>query len=87
MQYMNGDFKQWLKFEKEIYESYGYDFEFLGLRSIEIKKEPTKASFGSYIDLPPDLTNSESLLNMRNSNYYCLQLSITAWLHPAIDHT
>ena len=23
---------------------------------------------------------------MRNSKYNCLQLSITAWLHPATDH-
>ena len=27
------DFKQWLNFEKEIYEGYGFNFEFLGLRS------------------------------------------------------
>ena len=47
--YDYGDFKQWLDFEKEIYEGYGYDFEFLGLRSIEINIEPTKASIGSYI--------------------------------------
>ena len=51
----NGDFTQWLNFEKKIYEGYGYDFEFLGLRSIQINIEPTKASIGSYIDLPPDL--------------------------------
>ena len=51
--YENGDFTQWLNFEKEIYEGYGYDFEFLGLRSIQINIEPTKASIGSYIDLPP----------------------------------
>ena len=31
--YENGDFTQWLNNEKEIYEGYGYDFEFLGLRS------------------------------------------------------
>ena len=46
----NGDFKQWLNFAKEKYEVYGYDFEFLGLRSIQINNEPTKASTGSYID-------------------------------------
>ena len=51
--YENGDFTQWLNFEKEIYEGYGYDFEFLGLRSIQINIERTKASIGSYIDLPP----------------------------------
>ena len=58
--YENGDFTQSAKpfhgrlnFEKEIYEGYGYDFEFLGLRSILINIEPTKASIGSYIDLPP----------------------------------
>ena len=82
----NGDFKQWLNFEKEIYDDYGYDFEFLGLRSIQINIEPTKASIGSYIDLPPDLKNCKSILNIRNSKYNCLQLTITAWLHPAMDH-
>ena len=51
--YENGDFTKWSNFEKEIYEGYGYDFEFLGLRSIQINIEPTKASIGSYIDLPP----------------------------------
>ena len=45
--YENGDFTQWLNFEKEIYEGYGYDFEFLGLKSIHINIEPTKASIGS----------------------------------------
>ena len=51
--YDYGDYKQWLDFEKEIYESYGYDFEFLALGSIRLNIEPTKASIGSYIDLPP----------------------------------
>ena len=83
--YEYGDFKQWLIFEKEIYEGFGYDFELLGLRSIQINIEPTKASIGSYIDLPPDLKNSKSILNIRNSKN-CLQLTITAWLHPAMDH-
>ena len=69
-----------------IYEGYGYDFEFLGLRIFQIKVEPTKASIGSYIDLPADLTNSKSLLNIRNSKYNCLQLNIAAWLHPAMIH-
>ena len=49
------DFNWWLDFKKEIYEGYGYDFEFLGIRSIQLNIEPTKASIGSYIDLPPDL--------------------------------
>ena len=31
--YEYGDFNRWLDFEKEIYEGYGYDFEFLGIRS------------------------------------------------------
>ena len=34
--YETGDFTQWLNFEKEIYEGYGYDFRFPGLRSIQI---------------------------------------------------
>ena len=55
--YENGDFTQWLSFEKEIYEGYGSDFEFHGLRSIQINIELTKASIGSYIDLQPDLKN------------------------------
>ena len=48
--------------------------------------EPTKASIGSYIDLPPDLKNSKSILNIRSYKYNCLQLTITAWLHPAPHH-
>ena len=84
--YENGDFTQWLNFEKEIYEGYGYDFEFLGLRSIQINIEPTKASIGSFIDFPLDLKSSKSILNLRNSKYNCIQLTITAWLHPAMDH-
>ena len=51
--YENGDFTQWLNFEKEIHEGYCYDFQFLGLRSIQINIEPIKASIGGYIDLPP----------------------------------
>ena len=76
--YENGDFTQWLNFEKKIYQGYDYDFGFLRLRSIQIIIEPTKSSIGSYIDLPPDLKNSESILNIRNSKYNCLQLTITA---------
>ena len=83
--YESGDFTQWLNFEKEKYEGYGYDFEFLRLRSFQINIEPSKASMGSYIDLPPDLKNSKSILNIRNSKYNCLHLAITAWLYPAID--
>ena len=52
--YEYGDFNRWLDFEKEIYKSYGYDFEFLGIRSIQLNIESTKASIGSYIDLPAD---------------------------------
>ena len=81
--YEYGDFNRWLDFEKEIYKGYGYDFEFLGIRSIQLNIEPTKASIGSYIDLPPDLKNSKSLLNIRSYKYNCLQLTITACLHPA----
>ena len=84
--YENGDFTQWLNFEKEIYEVYGYVFEFLGLRSIQINIEPPKASIGSYIDLPPDLKNSKSILNIRSYKYNCLQLTITAWLYPTMHH-
>ena len=83
--YDYGDFKQWLDFEKEIYEGYCYDFEFLGLRSIQLNIEPIKASIGIYIDLPPDLKNSKSILNIRNYKYNCLQLTITAWLYSVID--
>ena len=56
--YEYGDFTQWRFFEKEINEGYGYEFEFLGEGSIQINIEPTKASVGRYIDLPPDLKNS-----------------------------
>ena len=85
-EYGDNIYRQWLDFEKETNEGYGYEFEFLGLRSIQIKIEPTKASIGSYIDLPPNLKNSKSILNIRNSKYNCLKLFITAWLHPAMDH-
>ena len=84
--YEYGDFNRWLDFEKEIYEGYGYDFEFFGIRSIQLNIEPTKASISSYIDLPPDLKNSKSILNIRSYKYNCLQLTITAWLHPAPHH-
>ena len=84
--YEYGDFNRRLDFEKEIYEGYGYDFEFLGIRSIQLNIEPTKASIGSYIDLPPDLKNSKSILNIRSYKYNCLQLTITAWLHPVPHH-
>ena len=56
------------------------------MRSIQINFEPTKASIGRYIDLPCNLKNSKSILNIRNSKYNCLQLTITAWLHPAMHH-
>ena len=59
--YEYDEFNRWLDFEKEIYENYGYDFEFLGIRSFQLNIEPTKASIGSYIDLPPDLKNSKSI--------------------------
>ena len=85
--YDYGDFfNRWLDFTKEIYEGYVYDFEFLGIRSILLNIEPTKASTGSYIDLPPDLKNSNLILNIRSYIYTSLQLTITAWLHPAPHH-
>ena len=84
--YEYGDFNRWLDFEKEIYKGYGYDFEFLGIKGIQLNIEPTKASIGSYIDLPADLKNCKSILNIRSYKYNCLQLNITAWLHPAPHH-
>ena len=84
--YDYGDFKQWLDFEKEIYEGHGYHFEFLGIRSIQLNIEPTKASIGTHIDLPADLKNSKPILNIRSYKYNCLQLTITAWLHPVIGN-
>ena len=47
--------------------------------------EPTKASIGSYIDLPPHLKNSKSIFNIRSYKHNCWKLTITAWLHPATD--
>ena len=84
--YENSDFTQWLNTEKETYEGYGYDFEFLGIRSIQLNIEPTKASIGTHIDLPADLKNSKSILNMRSYKHNCLQLTITAWLDPVIGN-
>ena len=80
------DFKQWLDFEKNIYECYGYDFEFLGLRTVQKNIEPTKASIGIYIDLTPNLKNSNSKLIICGYKYKFLQLKITACLHPAMGH-
>ena len=73
------------KIDLEIHDSYGYDCEFFKVRSIQLKIEPTKACFGNYIDLTPDFKNSKLILNTRNYKYYCLQLSIAALLHFAID--
>ena len=84
--YEYDDFNRWLDFENEMYEGYGNDFEFLGIRSIQLNNEPTKASIGSYIDLPPDLKNSKSILNIRSYKNNCLQIAITAWLRPAPHH-
>ena len=64
--YEYDDFNQWLDFEKETHEGYGYDFEFVGIRSIQLNNEPTKASIGIYIDLPPDLKSSKSILDVRS---------------------
>ena len=82
--YENTDLKYWLDNEKETYEGYGYDFEFLGIRSIQLNIEPTKATIGAHIDLPADLKSSKSILDIRSYKYNCLQLTITAWLHPVI---
>ena len=30
--------------------------------------------------------NSKSILKIRSYKYSCLQLTITAWLHPATEH-
>ena len=84
--YEYGDFNRWLDFEKKIYEGYGFDFEFLGIRSIQLNIEPTKTSIVSYIDLPPNLKNSKSILNTLSYKNNCLQPTITAWLHPAPHH-
>ena len=46
--YENGDLKYWLDNEKEIYEGFGYDFVFLGIRSIQLNIEPTKAYWYPY---------------------------------------
>ena len=84
--YDYGDIKHCLDIEKNINEGHGHDFEFLGLRSLQLNIEPTKASTGSYIELPPDLKSSKSILKIRNCKYNCLQIVITAWLHPTKNH-
>ena len=56
------------------------------MRSIQLNIEPTKASFGTHINLPADLKISKSILNIRSYKYNCLQLTITAWLHPVIGN-
>ena len=84
--YENRDLKYWLDNEKEIYEGYGYDFEFLGIRSIQLNIEPTEASIGTHIDLQAHLKKFKSILNIRSFKYNCLQLTITAWLHLVIGN-
>ena len=84
--YGNGDLKYWLDNEKETYEGYGYDFEFLGIRNIQLNIEPTKASIGTHIDLPADFKKSKSIIKIRSYKYNCLKLTITAWLHPVIGN-
>ena len=68
---------------KNIYEGFGYYFDVLGLRSIQII---IKACIDCFIDLLPNLKNSKAILNIRNSKYNCLQLNVTDWLHPAMNH-
>ena len=74
---------QWLDHVRETYEGYGYDYEFLGITDIQLNKERTKPSLGSYIKLPPNLrTRTKAILNIKSNKYNCLRLRITAALYP-----
>ena len=86
-EYMNKDHRldlnQWLDNFREIYEGYGYDYEFLGITDIQLNIERTKPSLGSYIELPPNLrTRTKSILNIKSNKFNCLRLCITAALYP-----
>ena len=70
--------------EEEISERvYNLDEDDYIIKTKPATKPKTKASIGSYIDLPPDLKNSKSILNIRSYKNNCLQLTMIAWLHPA----
>ena len=70
-----GVYNQWLGYDKKIYEADDYELDFPGLKSIQINVEPTEASIGRCQDLPLDLKNSKSILNIQNRNYNCFYLA------------
>ena len=73
---------------RETYKGYGYDYEFIGITDMQIKIERTKTSFGSYTELPPGLRDkAKAILNIGSNKFNCLQLCITAALHPVTENS
>ena len=64
------------RLRQKIYEADNYELDFPGLKFIQINVDPTEASIGRCQDLPLDLKNSKSVLNIQNCNYNCLYLAI-----------
>ena len=90
-EYMTKDHRlnlnQWLDHIKELYEGYGYDYEFLGISDMQLNIERTKPSLGSYTELPArSRSKTKAILNIRKNSFNCLRLCITAALLPAADH-
>ena len=81
------DLNQWLDYVKEIYEGYGYNYEFIGISDVQLNIERTKPSLGSYTELQRILRGkTKSVLRIRNNKLNCLRLCITAAFFPAADH-
>ena len=77
---------QWLDHVKEIYEGYGYDYDFIGISDVQLSIERTKPSLGSYNALPPRLrSKTKTILIIRTNKFNCLRLCITTALFPAAD--
>ena len=90
-EYMDKDHRlnlnYWLDHDTETYEGYGYDYEFIGIKDMQINIERTKPSLGSYTELPPGLRDkTKAILNIRINKFNCLRLCITAALHPVTEH-
>ena len=91
------DLNQRLDYSGERYEGYGYDYEFNGIPDIQIniqllgsftKNIPpmTKTSLGLFTELPPDLRDKKTLLNIRSNKYKCFRLCVTAAFYLLTEH-
>ena len=85
-EYMTTDHRlnlnQWLDHVKELYEGYGYDYEFIGISDVQLNIERTQPSLGSYTELPPGLRRkTKAILKIGNNKFNSLRLCITAALY------